>query len=102
MLTIYRRHLKACPHRSRKHRRCKCPIWVAGTLAGEPVKRSLDLTAWEAAQDKVRLWESRGRIEDDSDARITLREAVQKFIEDAQARHLKPESIRRLRTIFDR
>lgn len=102
MLTIYRRHLKACPYRSRKHRRCKCPIWVAGTLGGEPVKKSLDLTAWEAAQDKVRLWESRGRIEDPSDIRITLREAVQKFIEDAQARDLKPESIRRLRTIFDR
>jgi integrase/recombinase XerD len=101
MLTVYRRHLKACPYRSRKHRRCKCPLWVAGTFAGEPVKKSLDVTSWEAAQDKVRLWESRGRMEDRSEVRITVRDAVQKFLEDAEARHLKPGSIRRLRTIFN-
>jgi len=100
MLTVYRRHLKACPYKSRKHRRCKCPLWVAGTLAGDPLKKSLDLTSWEAAQDKVRLWESRGRIEDPSQIRIILRDAVQKFLEDAEARQLKPGSIRRLRTIF--
>lgn len=102
MLTVYRRHLKACPYRSRKHRRCKCPLWVSGTLAGESVKKSLDLASWEAAQDKVRGWESRSRIENASDTRITVRDAVQNFLADAQARHLKPGSIRRLRTIFDR
>ena len=84
MLTVYRRHLKACPYRSRKHRRCKCPLWVAGTLAGEPVKKSLDVTSWEAAQDKVRLWESQGRMEDRSEVTITLRDAVQKFIDELQ------------------
>jgi hypothetical protein len=54
-LTIYRRHRKTCPYyrRARKARNthaCKaqCPIWVQGTLAGESIRRSLDLTYWEA------------------------------------------------------
>ena len=37
MLTTYRRHKKDCAHRAegRKYRRCKCPIWVDGFLAGQ-------------------------------------------------------------------
>jgi len=62
MLTIFRRHLKTCPHTSRKDRRCRCPIHVEGTLAGEPVRKALDLTSWEAAQTFVREWEATGRI----------------------------------------
>jgi hypothetical protein len=31
MLAIYRRHTKACPHKSRQYRRCSCSIWVQGT-----------------------------------------------------------------------
>ena len=31
MLTIYRRHVRTCAHRSegRKYRRCRCPVTVA-------------------------------------------------------------------------
>jgi hypothetical protein len=45
VLTIYRRHLKSCPHTSATYRRCKCPIHVRGTLNRKMIKRqSLDLT----------------------------------------------------------
>src|ERR1035437_10221403 len=71
MLTIYRRHLtsgfgpekdKPCPHLSkgRQYRRCSCPIWVQGTVAGDPVRKSLDLTNWERATEVVRDMEVAG------------------------------------------
>ena len=61
MLTIYRRHLRTCPQTSVTYRRCKCPIHVRGSVNGEKVKRrALDLTNWEKAQEKTRLWEIQG------------------------------------------
>lgn len=54
MLRLIRRHVKACPHTSSRFRRCSCPIHAYGTLAGEKVRRALDLTSWEAASDLIR------------------------------------------------
>src|SRR5438552_19203572 len=82
MLTIYRRHLKSCPQTSRNYRRCHCPIHVEGTLAGEPVRKALDLTSWEAAQTLVREWEATGRI---TRAIPSVAEALEKFLADARA-----------------
>jgi hypothetical protein len=62
VLNLYRRHLTNCRHRQkgRKHRSCQCPLWVEGTLRGERVRRSLDMRSWEAGQDLLRAWESKG------------------------------------------
>jgi len=62
MLTIYRRHLKSCPDRSRSYRRCSCPIWVQGTLGGETIRRALDVTSIEAASNLVTQWNAAGAI----------------------------------------
>src|SRR5690348_10990731 len=64
VVTAYRRHLSDCPQRpkGRRWNRCACPIWVQGTLGGEVIRRSLDLTSWEAAADRVRGWEASGTI----------------------------------------
>jgi hypothetical protein len=40
-LRLIRRHLKDCPHTSTKYRRCKCPIHVYGTLAGERIRKAV-------------------------------------------------------------
>ena len=68
-LTIYRRHGKKCPYYrksryARNNHACKaqCAIWVQGTLGGESIRRSLDLTRWEAASALVRAWEVEGHI----------------------------------------
>src|ERR1017187_3317532 len=52
MLTIYRRHVKKCPHRSegRKYRRCRCPIWIDGFVKSLEVRQSLKERSWEAAE----------------------------------------------------
>jgi hypothetical protein len=54
VLTIYKRHLSSCPHRSRTYKKCACPAWAQGTLRGESVRKSLDVRSWEAAQKIVR------------------------------------------------
>ena len=48
MLNPYRRHSSDCKHKAkgRAYRQCKCPIWVQGTVNGEPVKRALDTRDW--------------------------------------------------------
>ena len=55
MLTIFRRHVKACPHKSRRYHRCSCPIWIESSVGDERVPRkALNLSSWEAAEKFVR------------------------------------------------
>jgi hypothetical protein len=77
VLTVYRRHLAKCPHRSRRERRCKCPLHVEGTLRGEMIRQALNLPSWEAAQDKVRDWEL-GVVQEDASRSRTRRRAFSK------------------------
>jgi integrase len=64
-------------------------------LAGQKIRKSLDLTSWEAAQNLIREWESAGKIEFAGQA-ITVQEAVDRYFQDCQARHLKPTTQRKL------
>jgi hypothetical protein len=53
VLRLYRRHRAICGHTSERYRRCQCPIYVEGSLGGEQIRKSLDLTPWEAASDLI-------------------------------------------------
>lgn len=99
MLTTYRRHVAVCPHTSRRYRRCTCPIWVQGTLAGDAVRRSLDLTSWEAATNLVRDWEAAGRIGETRKRSPSITDAVDQYLADCEAR-LKPPSVKKYRTLL--
>jgi integrase len=103
MLTVFRRHTRDCPfygksRHARGSRTCanRCPLWVQGTLAGERVRKALNLTAWEAASDLVRAWESAGEIGAVRQQIPTLHEAVEKYIADARGRNLADESLKRV------
>ena len=103
MLTIYRRHRKNCKHRGegREYRRCRCPIWVDGFLGSREIRKSLDLTDWEKAQNKIREMESTGMDIPDRNARaITVEYATEQFIADAQARKLKDRTVYKYRLLF--
>jgi integrase len=104
MLTVYRRHLKTCSHASkgRNWRRCACPVWVAGTIAGQKIKRSLNLTSLEAATEKIHRWESMGRISDDEPPveGITIADAIARFMADARARNLTEQSLKKYRVLL--
>lgn len=90
MLTIYRRHVKTCAHRSegRKYRRCRCPIWVDGFLDRQEIRKSLDTRDWERAQATIREWEAAGEQPPEPES-VTVAEAWQQFLADAEARNLR-------------
>lgn len=98
VLTIFRRHVSSCSHTSRSYRRCKCPIHVEGSLGGEKVRRSLDLTSWEAASTRIAEWNAIGRIPpagaSDPAEPKRLEDAIEKYLADAQARNLRDSTIR--------
>jgi integrase/recombinase XerD len=91
MLTLFRRHTKDCRWKTRSHRNCQCPIAVEGTLHGRKIRKSLDLRSWEAAQKMVRDWEA------NPNTTVSVREACDKFIADAKARHLSEAMVRKLK-----
>lgn len=102
MLTIFRRHLKSCPHSSRTYRRCQCPIHVEGSLGGETIRRALDLKSWGAASDLIAQWNGAGQIGAQNDEPPRIDTAIAKYLDDARARHLAEATISKLTTIFEK
>lgn len=55
MLTLWRRHVKACQHRKkgRLYTKCDCPIWCDGEVDGQRVRKSMDTHDWARAVRKL-------------------------------------------------
>lgn len=105
MLTIYRRHTNACPHRDqgRAYRRCRCPIWVDGFVGGREIRQSLRLRDWQKANEKVREWEAQDKIdkiEIEKAEPITIKAACDSFESDAKARGLREPTLYKYRLLF--
>jgi len=105
MLTIYRRHLKNCEHRTegRKYRRCRCPIWVDGILGEGRMLKSLGTRDWTRALELSRQWELDGRetpTNSESSGPITVAVATEEFVADAKARELKERTIYKYKFLF--
>jgi integrase/recombinase XerD len=100
MLVTYRRHNpKKCQLTSRMDHRCKCPIWVSGTLeTGVRLRRTLKFRDWNRAQEMVRKWETRG-VEPRKNL-ITLEMWRDQFMKDAEARNLSDGTCRLHRLLF--
>jgi integrase len=103
MLTIYRRHKKSCGHRmeGRKYRRCRCPIWIDGTMQGKEIRESLGELDWEKAQKMVRDWE----LASEPVAQISampITDAATKYAADAQARQLSGGTVKKYKRLFNR
>ncbi len=68
VLTIYRRHLKTCPHQAdRFYRRCACPVWVIGMGPhGDYHRHTLHTFNWSVAEEsrrKIEAGDTRNRVE---------------------------------------
>ena len=100
MLTLYRRHVQTCAKKSRKDKRCRCPVWVEGTLGGDYIRRSLDVTSWEAGSAIVNRWSEAGKVGEVKSGSVFIAEAVEKYLADATARGLRPATITKLKSIF--
>jgi len=77
VLTPYRRHTPACPHRAkgRDWLKCDCPLWARGTVDGRKVYRSLKTRNLKKALRAVAEIEENGTKRD-----IPLREALAEWI----------------------
>ena len=102
MLRIYRRHLGTCRFKSERYRRCQCPIYVEGTLGPHSVRKSLNQTSWEAASELVAAWTAAGEIGKIRAEVPSVAEAVQKFLDDAEARHLGWQTLRKYRHLLEK
>jgi integrase/recombinase XerD len=106
MLTIYRRHRKDCPRKKesevRVHLkgdifirqgkdRCACAVWVDGSLGGEEVRKSLGTASWDKAKLQVKAWATEKPVTPGSP--ITIEQSWERFIADANSRHLSEASI---------
>src|ERR1035438_9422294 len=94
MLTPYRRHRADCKHRSRRYKACSCPIWIQGTLNDSPVRRSLDMTSWEAAIKKIRELELHGQI-------MSVADCVDRFLDDRKSMNLSEAMMRKYRNVCE-
>ena len=101
MLSIFRRHQVGCAHKKkgRKFRQCQCPVHVQGYVGKTYLKRALDTRSWEKAQSIVRdieaaslLPEAEVKLEP-----VTIEHAVERFLNDAKARHITDVTYGKLR-----
>jgi integrase len=93
VLTLYRRHREKCKSSARRAK-CSCPIWVQGVLRGEQIRKSLDLTNWEAANRKIQEWEVHGIKES-----ISLEDAYDRYLENHRANHSAVDTLQKHRRL---
>lgn len=102
MLRLYRRHRTSCAHTSETYRRCSCPIYVEGSLGGETIRKAMDQTSWDAATELVRGWTATGQIGVVRAEVPSIKDAVQKYFDDAQARQLQPATISKQKNLLEK
>ena len=102
MLALYRRHLGACSHRTkgRTWKRCQCPVWVDGAIAGQRIHRSLDTRDWNYAGGIVREWEYAQRVIEPGRGDCPIKLACSKFLADVEARHLSLAAVKKYRVLL--
>lgn len=101
-LKLYRRHIDACPHKGKgiAFDRCKCPIWIRGTWAGEPIRKSLDVDSWAKAEELKQQIEAGKRPEQ---PKITsVKDAIAAYVSDCESRQLSRRTIGKYRTLTTR
>lgn len=102
MLTAYPRHVKTCPHheKGRSYRRCKCPIWVQGTLRGENVRESLKTNSWARAQAIIAEWEERG-YRDELEGPMEIGKAIEAMHKSLAGRSMARATVKKYRVLFE-
>jgi hypothetical protein len=89
-LFVYARHTVDCPNRDdRFWRRCRCPKWIRGTIGGKSIRRTAKTRSWERAEAELRKIEAAEFPPvREADQKMTIKEAVEAFLEDERSRHL--------------
>lgn len=100
-LDLYRRHSKTCPgfRIGITFTKCQCTIWVYGELMGRRIRQSLKTRNWSIAVRRIE------RIESDPAAVVaasaSIRNAIDAWAADMNARGLAESTIRSYRWVLD-
>jgi integrase/recombinase XerD len=105
MLSVYTRHYPPCTQADSNYRRCRCPKWINGTLpTGMFIRVSAKTRSWEKAERKARMVEGypdpHGQAALDPVLRVTIKQAVNDFLVDEEARQLAKTSTCQSKTLF--
>ena len=102
-LFVYSRHTADCAHREdRFWHRCRCPKWIRGVLRGKEIRKSAKTRSWERPEEKIRRLEQRAHsAERKAEHQVTIREAVEDFLEDECSRHLANTTTRQSKTLLE-
>src|SRR5580658_1794075 len=95
MLTIWRRHTKTCPHRTkgRDVLKCSCPLWADGYVDGKRILRqSLNTRDMARARKHAVALES-----PDAQTFKPVTDAVDAFLEHCESEGLKFSTVRKYR-----
>jgi integrase/recombinase XerD len=76
-------------------------IWVDGSVGGVEIRESLHTRDWQKAQEIVRAWEAEEQRVEEAQP-ITVKDACDKFIADAEARGLREPTLYKYRLLFSR
>lgn len=71
-------------------------------MRGEPVRKSLDLTSWEAASDLITKWNASGEIGVVKPECPTIADAISKFLDDCVARKLSSATISKHKNLLEK
>ncbi len=102
-LFVYARHTADCSNREdRFWRRCRCPKWIRGTISGKSIRSTAKTRSWERAEAVLRQIEAAecppiGK----ADKKVTIKEAVEAFLEDERSRHLSNTTTRQSQTLLE-
>ena len=112
-LFVYTRHAPKC-HRRRDRfwRRCRCQKWIQGVLNGKRIRVAAWTTDWDKAETKAREMEHpflpakppthQPVVTEPETAaqRITIKEAVEAFLEDEEGRQLRKGTTGQSKTLL--
>jgi integrase/recombinase XerD len=108
-LFVYTRHKADCSNRDdRFWRRCRCPKWIRKTLNGKVFRESAQTRSWERAEATLRQMEdtvfpaSRKAERNVIIRKVTIKEAVEAFLEDERSRHLSKTTTGQSKTLLER
>lgn len=98
---VYRRHLKACPHRHRgpDYTLCNCPLW---TYAGRRLRRSLQTSDWQQALQRLDILIRTGDFLEPVHEGTSLSTGVAAYLADCRARALREGTIKSYSATLER
>src|SRR6516225_941019 len=107
MLYVYRRHIKSCrfwtgktTNGNRRNNNCRCPVWMDGYLSSKRINKSLGIRDWTRGNEIIRDWEIEGTILEEVPAGVSIQDACDAFMADAEAQHLSGASLKKYRILL--